>query len=207
MPRLRAVRPYQIAGRADAQRQFRARVLHVREQGFRVHKPRAQAATARRGFATRSARPGSAACACACQARFMPSASRLASARRFCFSTVVVFAGRHVARGAIEMHVGHSRQFPGAHLAGHADKVVAHLALAVVALRMRGVVRERSQRRLAVPEADRPHQRVDRALGLGANLRGCEWRCSERISPCRRGPSRGDCWPRARPWLAPDPSA
>src|SRR5262249_21176758 len=82
---------------------------------------------------------------------------------------VVVFAGGDVAGAAGEVDV---RRVGGCLLQaapGNAGEVAGNLALAAVAVGVRGVVVERGDFSRAVPETDRAQLAVDQPLGLGAH--------------------------------------
>ena len=98
----------------------------------------------------------------ASHARAIPAATRSARIWRFSGEPSFHLPGADVAAGPVEVDVGD----PGGLLtlvAGDAGEVGVGHAGAVIALRVRGVVGQGHDRRVAVPEADHLEHRVDRA--------------------------------------------
>jgi len=93
----------------------------------------------------------------------MPSARRLAKTGRLAGELSLYLPG-HVAAGSVEVNVRQTGECPLAQFACEAGKIARDAAVAVVALRMSGVMSHHSQRLVTVPERDQLHRRVDHAF-------------------------------------------
>src|SRR5262249_14145274 len=81
-------------------------------------------------------------------------------------TAIVVLAGRDIASASREVDLKYSRVVLLALLPGQAAEVGAHSAFAVIAHWMSGVIVQRRQGAIAVPEAQRLQPGIDQPFGL-----------------------------------------
>src|SRR6185369_9516378 len=84
---------------------------------------------------------------------------------------IVVLAGADVTARSVEMDVQRRRHGQVAFKSGYARKIRVRDAGTVVALRVRRVVAQDSQRFVSIPKADLGEQGIDGALRRGTQLR------------------------------------